>query len=137
MFLPHKLTRLSLSLSNHPQEVSFGQGAQPVYVVPQGQQTDPDTLATLDNTQHAADCQNTAVYCSNREACCTKTCKLAKGFQSRVCCLPEGSLCDSSPKGNPGLALCCAGMQCMPMKTDSSGLGDSKISACQVMPAGG
>lgn len=96
------------------------------------QQSNPDTLATLDNTYHAADCESTSVFCSNHEACCTKTCKLAKGFTSRVCCLAEGRVCDSNPSGNPGLALCCAGMECKPMQPDSNGLGSSKMSVCTI-----
>lgn len=92
-----------------------------------------DTQATLSNTIREAGCQSTGVFCSNHEVCCTKACKLAKGRESRVCCLTEGSICDSSQRGNPGISQCCAGLQCMPMPG-----GDKKVCICQVpLPKGG
>ena len=88
--------------------------------------------ATLSNTIRTADCLPTGTFCSNFEVCCSKSCKIAKGKQARVCCLPEGALCDEQ---NPGLALCCAGTMCMPIKK-ADGSDDPQISACQVMAGG-
>lgn len=83
--------------------------------------------ATLANTIRQADCISTGVFCSNHETCCTKACKITKNRESRACCLPEGNLCDYGTRANPGIHLCCGGLQCMPMMS-----GDKKVSVCQV-----
>ena len=111
-----------------PQVLSYGQVyPQPLYV---------DVPATPYNTFRTADCMSTGSYCSNQEVCCTKTCKIAKGKKGRVCCLPEGNFCDYRPGGNPGLGLCCAGLDCLPFQKDKHGVGDPQITVCQV-PFGG
>lgn len=98
------------------------------------------SYATYDNTYYAADCVSTGTFCSDPdgEACCTKNCKKVDGQpeETKMCCLSEGQLCDSSKTGNPGLAICCAGTKCLPY-TGKDGKPDPMIKACQVMPMKG
>ena len=89
------------------------------------QQQQPQQISFA-NSYHTANCVSTGNFCSGFEACCSKLCRIAKGKQSRVCCLGEGAVCDPQ---NPGLAICCAGLMCMPVE----GTKVQGLTACQTM----
>ena len=80
---------------------------------------------------------STGTGCTNPDACCTKTCRSAPGRHSRICCLPEGAICETDAKGSPGLGTCCGGTMCMPMAQDQFGSGNPEILVCQAMTQSG